>query len=625
MEFCNMNKWKKTGIAAVLAGVLSFTCGAENKSYRQTYPLDSGKVKQNRIRLEKVRSDAPDEWKQIPYTYFTVPPLGAEPYLPDELPADACAYAPLEIAGAKGEFEPASFLIYPLKKADRMEILPGMLKNENGNTIPAENLDIKTVKVWYKSGSAWYGMFVDPLRRRLIPELLLNDENLVFADPERQENYMRMNAPDGTQRYDWISAGIQIKNWRNNEPNYELIQDAETFQGVVLNPDELKQIMLTVKIPADAAPGLYTGSLTLRADGLHAGQIPVRLRVLPFVLPGPKTKYNPEKDFLVSFYGSHRAGGLNQKRAQNCADHNVKNLLGFPGTHPFRIEESEQAAQLAKQTGMNTDTLFSTGVNCGIAVSENPTPYQRVLLKTLEKRLERMAALTKRLYGHTNFYSYGIDEGDAGTVRAQQPAWELVRKAGGKVMVTTYPRNELMFNLDMMNLPFAPHPEFAADAVRKIHQANPDAITAWYSNPHTGPENPDFTRRFYGLVPYTNCFDANMQYAMLNHNVKMWNEFGDTYESDRRSHSIIYPTKDDYVDTLAWEGLREGIDDIRYMTMLRQTADLAVKYPDPAVQQLGRKALNKLAYQDSIRRDADSIRMEAINWILRLRNAMNMK
>ncbi len=618
-----MKHLKKFGLGTALLLLCAQTMLSGDDAYRQTYPLDPGKVKQNRSRVEEIRKNAAAEWQKSHYVYFAVPALSTTPYLPDELPGDGRAYAPLELIGAQGEFEPGSFLIYPLKKTGRMDVIPGVLTNKNGKTIPAENLDIKMVKVWYKSGSAWYGMFVDPLRRRLIPELLLNDERLIYADTEKQENYMRMTAPDGTQRYDWISAGVQVKNWRNNEPNYQLINDAETFQGVVLNPDELKQIMVTVKIPGDAAPGLYNGELKLVADGQPAGQVRVKVRVLPFALPEPKTKYNPDKDFLVSFYGSGQAGGLNLKRAQNCADHNVKNLLGFPSTVPFQTERAERDAELARKTGMDTDTLFSAGVGCGIFVSAEPTPLQLADLKKLEIKLSHLAKLTKRLYGHTNFYSYGIDEGDAWAVRAQQPAWELVRAAGGKVMTTTYPRDELMFNLDMVNLPFAPHPEFTAEAVRKIHLANPDAITSWYSNPHTGPENPDFTRRFYGLVPYSNGLDANMQYAMLNHNVKMWNEFGDTYESDRRTHCIVYPTRDDYVDTLAWEGLREGIDDIRYLTLMHQTAKRALAHKEPEIRQLGRKAMSRLAYMDGIRRDADSVRMDAISWIMRLRKAMN--
>lgn len=631
-----MNLREKFRIAAFFfTGVLAFACSAGNDAAadengsstfrRQSYPLNADKVQRNRARLDQALNSAPQKWKGAPVAYFTVPPLGAEPYLPDELPEEAKAFAELEIIGAKGEFEPASFLIYPRQGTDRLEIVPGTLRDrKTGAEIPAENLDVKMVKLWYKSGSAWYGMFVDPLRRRLIPELLLNDENLVYADPEKQENYLLMTSPDGSCRYEWASGGIQTRNWKTNEPNYELITDAPTFRGVVLNPDELKQIILTVKIPENAQAGLYTGELKLTAEGkTNIPSLPIRLRVLPFSLPSPKTATNLEKDFHVSFYGSHRAGGLNEKRAQNCADHNVKSLLGYPSTNPFQRERAELDAQIAKKTGMNTGALFSAGVGCGMTVAENPTVAQKAQLKNLETRLFRLAELTKRLYGHTNFYSYGVDEGDAGTVRAQQEAWKLVRKAGGKTMVTTYPRGELLFNLDMVNLPFSPHSPLAAEAVRRIHAANPDAVTAWYSNPHTGPENPDFTRRFYGLVPYANGFDANMQYAMLNHNVKMWNEFGDTYESDRRSHSIVYPTRDDYVDTLAWEGLREGIDDIRYLTLLRLTAEQASADPNPDTRILARKILTKLACMDFLRRDADAVRMDAVSLILSLRNAMN--
>ena len=34
-----------------------------------------------------------------------------------------------------------------------------------------------------------------------------------------------------------------------------------------------------------------------------------------------------------------------------------------------------------------------------------------------------------------------------------------------------------------------------------------------------------------------------------------------------RNMNLVYATKDDFIDTLAWEGIREGIDDIRYATL----------------------------------------------------------
>lgn len=35
-----------------------------------------------------------------------------------------------------------------------------------------------------------------------------------------------------------------------------------------------------------------------------------------------------------------------------------------------------------------------------------------------------------------------------------------------------------------------------------------------------------------------------------------------------RDHNLTYPTADGVIDTLAWEGFREAVDDVRYLTTL---------------------------------------------------------
>jgi len=39
--------------------------------------------------------------------------------------------------------------------------------------------------------------------------------------------------------------------------------------------------------------------------------------------------------------------------------------------------------------------------------------------------------------------------------------------------------------------------------------------------------------------------------------------------------SYVYPTKDELIPSIGWEGVREGIDDYRYLTTLKQLADKA--------------------------------------------------
>jgi hypothetical protein len=44
-----------------------------------------------------------------------------------------------------------------------------------------------------------------------------------------------------------------------------------------------------------------------------------------------------------------------------------------------------------------------------------------------------------------------------------------------------------------------------------------------------------------------------------------WNDF---CRKTHKQHNMVYPTADGVVDTLQWEGYREGVDDVRYVTTL---------------------------------------------------------
>ena len=100
---------------------------------------------------------------------------------------------------------------------------------------------------------------------------------------------------------------------------------------------------------------------------------------------------------------------------------------------------------------------------------------------------------------------------------------------------------------------------------------NPEASAAWhsqghkifsYANPQSGLEEPETYRRNFGLALAANGYDGGMTYIYYNG----WNDFsGDRY----RQHNFIYPTMDGCIDTVQWEGYREGIDDLRYLGTLQ--------------------------------------------------------
>ena len=100
-----------------------------------------------------------------------------------------------------------------------------------------------------------------------------------------------------------------------------------------------------------------------------------------------------------------------------------------------------------------------------------------------------------------------------------------------------------------------------------------------------------------------------------------WNDFHtDTY----RNFNLVQYTKDSVIDTLAWEGIREGIDDIRYATYMLQLADIAAKSAHVETVYAGRKALQFMALWNENEDDLNAMRMEMIRQILALREYLGL-
>lgn len=431
---------KKVSAMLSLAALCTGICAAETDptapAFRQVYQLDQAKVKAYTQFFERDLKDHAD-WKNAAAFYYVVPALSDVIRRPDSYPADGTPMGTIRIAAAQGEFEPASIVIAPRQNVDSFILKTSDLKSADGHTVKASAIDVKLVKCWYQSGAAWCGYFADALGRSLIPELLLNDENLVRTVDATKDNYVRYSNADGTVSYQWMSANFMVTDYQFvNQANIGLIADAETIQPVVLNTNEFKQFFITVHVPVDAKGGLYKGGIDLVADGKTIGTVPVALRVLPFVLPVPKTNYDRTKTFRLSMYGS--ASG-NPRILKDLAEHNTLNPMGFPSINVFAPEQTEQDLKLAKECGISTDAIFSGAVGVGVTINAKgePTGEEQRKLENLSTVLRKTAELSKKELGHTNYYSYGVDEGGPKTIRAERRAWKLAHDNGGKIMVSS--------------------------------------------------------------------------------------------------------------------------------------------------------------------------------------------
>lgn len=565
------------------------------------------------------------------FAYYVVPPMSNIKRTQFQYPEDGVLGGPIRIIAAKGEFEPASVVFFPFADAKKVEVKVSDLKGKNG-TIPSSAIDLKIIKVWYQTGTAWYSYFSDSKGRELVPELLLNDETLIKVDTKTEDNFLRVGAADSKDsKYIWISNPHEIQIPFND--TLEPVGDAPKFQPFSFQAGELKQLWLTFEAPK-GAEGLYTGSLAITVDGKPQGNIPLEVRVLPFELPDPMTNYDLNKIFYASIYNNidlkeylKKNGGdmaLALKRIQNEYANLKKHNLLYPQIPNVKGPQDRETflAQfdLYKKAGLHTDALFG-GVSAlppyhwmtspqvrGVPLEEQPPPLD------LYKAMDYGSKVVSEAVGHKNIYAFGWDEPGMKMLVAERLPWKYLHEKGLKTFSTAH-HSHLQYagyNEDFANYGGS-YPKEDAE----IWHGMGARITS-YATPHTGPENPDFARRTHGFDLYKANFDGPNNYILDG---SPWNDFADA-EINFRAFNMIYPGKEAPIDTIQWEGFREGIDDVRYATLLKQLANKAIATGKTDNIYAGRQALLWLGLQDSKTCDLNTLRLEMINKILELKKIL---
>ena len=604
-------------IASASKEIPAILSGAKNpalKSLLEKAGSMSGKERVNAVRVARAIGDFPGR-----VVHYAVPAMSDVQRLGDEYPVDGKVFGTVRIIMARDEYEPGSFVVYPLADEGKVEFKLTPFKTADGKVFPADRLDLKVIKVWYQNGNGWYSYFGDT-ELKLTPELLLNDEELIKVDTKNVQNYARIFQKDGSVFWFWVTAPLEIDK-RYGYPGYRNFQpfqcmregfaDAKTLQPVTLGAGQFKQFFLTAHAVKDQAPGLYKGAVEMFKGTQKLGSIPVTVKVLPFVLPKPCTYADTDNPFLVCSYSydspdiifAQNGGDREHLRKMleatfaNYVSHNQDMYLrvGQPFTVNFELYEP-----IMRKAGMRTDYIIAGSV---IGESRIDMEHYAKLQKDHFTKLGYKEA----------FISYG-DEPPASWVEKNRPRFEAYQSQGMRFFIAG--GDQVFYSggylYDWFNT--ANKPE-EASATRKWNEVG-HAWVAWYACQHVGPENPAFTRRQYGMAPYLAGYNAFCNYA---HHYGEYNDRRLTY----KPMVFAYGTYEGVIDTLGWEGFREGIDDIRYATMLKRLAkEASAAKNDIKVQYAGRIALQFLAELDSAACDLNEMRLEMIGHILKLRAAL---
>ena len=225
----------------------------------------------------------------------------------------------------------------------------------------------------------------------------------------------------------------------------------------------------------------------------------------------------------------------------------------------------------------------------------------------LKESVEQVVAIA-RPHGVEEIYFYGIDEARGDVLAKEQAAWKVVHDAGGKVYVAVM--NLADCHETSLDMAVVCGTYYTAEEVAKARAKGRKLLS--YANPQGGCIRPETYRRNYGLLIWQWGFDGAMTHAYQCGYGHIWNDFDGPY----RDENMAYPTADGVIDTIQWEGYREGIDDLRYLATLNAALRKAAADRPAAVQ--ATRFLAELKKSDLSKLDLDDVRKQMIDHILKL-------
>lgn len=566
--------------------------------------------KANRDRIEELMKAQDLKGDMV---FFAVQPMSEIMRLGDVFPRDGRFNGELRAVAAQDEYEPVSFQLFSLNDKKQVTFSISDLKSKKGATIPSGYLDLKVVKIWYQNGNRWISYFSD-VGLRLCPELLLKDENMIQVDTKEVANYARIRK-DGKDSFVWISAPRGMDAGFNQYQ--EGFEDAEQMCPVSLDKNTFKQFFVTIHVPKDQTPGVYSGSITVKADGKEITAIPLKLRVLPFSLPLPATYQKLDQPVFCSAMGggfgiSHaRAIYKDEAEAMKMYRKKLENAKAHSMFHPG-VNQTEENIRILREMGFpirpwygkNNVPWFAHNFGGRMKFDE---------MMTAKDASEETRDFYMKNLGYTKdiLTSYGDEQG-AGFVVCQRNFHKYFERYGIHVgmaghSVLFYKGAHLMGVHEMGGDP---------DSVDRIKRWKDmgDTYIGFYATQHTGSENPAYIRRQNGMLGYMNGLNLIFNYEFA---LGPWNDLANELY---KPMVVAYENHGGLVDTLQWEGYREAVDDIRYATLLQQEIRKALQSDDVEYKTEARKALRYLAVLNPATMDLDTVRSEMIVYILKLRS-----
>jgi hypothetical protein len=404
--------------------------------------------------------------------------------------------------------------------------------------IPASALDLHLVKAWEQAGLGVYQS-----DRCRVPELLLKEDV-------------------GTLQGAWTRRRF---SWRHLVRTPPLVYAPPRLRltgplRLELATDTAHQVVVTVRVPAEAAPGTYSGELLVQGTALA-----LEVEVLDLRLAQPR------QDLVLWYRGSLDWRNARDYVPRETFAAHLREIRahGFTGislteTRPGLLRE---AARLVEDAG-----LHGTVVLAGDPAHLPPGAFRKA--------------------SPVHYVSDEIDARGPASTPAHLWTWRRARARGGRTMASlvsgerasVFRRAGLDYSPDLLLL-------YLPRNVERFLAGGSDAYYYW----QTHMEKPTLHRLLLGVFLWKSGARGAAPYCfqhMPEPPGSPFDDFGpwEQGEPPSKQHMTTYPAEGGSVPTLQWLGLREGIDDLRYLVTLDAALEAADRAHAPRLAALAAAA-----------------------------------
>ena len=465
--------------------------------------------------------------------------------------------ASVTVLASRGEYEPLTVAVFPLQELGRCAVRATDLVGPGEARIESDDMDVRTVRHWRQipgqKGASYAKQYM------VVPELL---------DPS-------------------ATTEVQARTTR--------------------------QWWITVRVPQDAAPGEYTGTISVDPEKGGVRALELRLRVLPFRLECPE-------DYRFGMYwGPWRSGseGASEARVvaqlQDMREHGMNSVAlaapasmsrGESGRYEFELATVTRALELLREQGLTrpipwvydfppVDTSFGSDEHFG-------------QVKAFVEHARRHFAA--RNLPEVLWYPRDEPWHDPRREEARVLCEAIKQVPGARTYVTVRCDTAEYLDpwLDARCHTVSLSGGFEADKLREAAAGAGDLFW-WYTN--ACREYPAVMRFKAGFFFWKTGATGQYYWA---YQYPRGNPYDDL---DGIDWCAAYPGDAGPIPTIEWEALREGIDDFRYAYTLERAIGRAREGESAEAKRIAKEAEQLLsALREDIAADLHEYDRQGLNF-----------